>query len=234
MSKLIIISLPISVITLFSGVCRVFNFSLFSSRGKRNEKCPPPPKVFTWVWCELCSFGWDWVELPTLQYWRSHGWERAHPTSARAESWDLHKFGVFWRSRVGAADSAEPEGTPYISYKHIMIMCLSTADCICISGFWGLCPHTPTRAWPLNPAGRLLSPRSLCPPYLQTLKAMLMLCSSMISSLPAICKVTTSKFPTQLHNIFVVFCRKIFLVRLFCAFLHAAARREVLPLSPPS
>jgi len=48
-------------------------------------------------------------------------------------------------------------------------MCLSTADCICISGFWGLCPQTPTGALPLDPAGGLPSPDPLCPPYLQTL-----------------------------------------------------------------
>ena len=49
-------------------------------------------------------------------------------------------------------------------------MRLSAADCICISGFWGLRPQTPTGALPLDPAGGrgdLGDP--LCPPYLQTL-----------------------------------------------------------------
>ena len=36
-------------------------------------------------------------------------------------------------------------------------MCLFTADCICISGFWGLCPQTSTGALPLDPTGGLLS-----------------------------------------------------------------------------
>jgi len=48
-------------------------------------------------------------------------------------------------------------------------MRVSTADCLCISGFWGLCPQIPTGALPLDPAGGLPSPDPLCPPYLQTL-----------------------------------------------------------------
>ena len=32
-------------------------------------------------------------------------------------------------------------------------MRLSTADCICISGFWEHCPQAPTGALPLDPAG---------------------------------------------------------------------------------
>ena len=42
-------------------------------------------------------------------------------------------------------------------------MCLFTADCICISGFWGLCPQTTTRALPLDPAGGFPSARPLVP-----------------------------------------------------------------------
>ena len=41
-------------------------------------------------------------------------------------------------------------------------MHLSTADCICISGFWGLCSQTPTGALPLDPDGGLPSPRPPC------------------------------------------------------------------------
>ena len=33
-------------------------------------------------------------------------------------------------------------------------MCLSTADCICISSFWGLCPQAPTGLCPWNPLYR--------------------------------------------------------------------------------
>jgi len=42
-------------------------------------------------------------------------------------------------------------------------MRLSAADCICISGFWGLRPQTPTGALPLDPAGGLPSPRPPVP-----------------------------------------------------------------------
>jgi len=71
--------------------------------------------------------------------------------------------GIFLYKRVGVRLQTphEPEGTPYIFYEHITKMRLSTADSICISGFWGLCPQTLT--------GGLPSPDSLCPPYLQTL-----------------------------------------------------------------
>jgi len=46
---------------------------------------------------------------------------------------------------------------------------LSIADCICISGFWGLSPKTLTGALPLDPAGDFLVPGPLCPPYLETM-----------------------------------------------------------------
>ena len=57
----------------------------------------------------------------------------------------------------------EPEGTPYIFYEHITKMYLSTADCMCISGFWGLLSQRPTGALPLDPAGGLPSLRPHVP-----------------------------------------------------------------------
>ena len=68
---------------------------------------------------------------------------------------------VFWRSRVGVADSAW--AWRYTLYEHITKMRLSTADCICLSGFWGRSPQTVTGALPLNPARGLPSPRPLVP-----------------------------------------------------------------------
>jgi len=43
-------------------------------------------------------------------------------------------------------------------------MRLSTADCICISGFWGLCPRPPPGLCPWTPLGDFRPPGSLCPP----------------------------------------------------------------------
>jgi len=48
-------------------------------------------------------------------------------------------------------------------------MRLSTADCICISGFWGLCPRCPPGLCPWSPLGDFRPPNPLCPPYLQIL-----------------------------------------------------------------
>jgi len=42
-------------------------------------------------------------------------------------------------------------------------MHLFTAGCICISGFWGLCPQIPTVALFLDPTGGLPSPRPSVP-----------------------------------------------------------------------
>ena len=42
-------------------------------------------------------------------------------------------------------------------------MHFSTADCICISGFWALCPQTLTEALPMDPTRGLPSRDSLCP-----------------------------------------------------------------------
>jgi len=65
----------------------------------------------------------------------------------------------FWRSKCrGLQILHEPEGTQYIFYEHITKVHLSTADCICISGFWGLCTQTSTRAVPLDPAGDFRPP----------------------------------------------------------------------------
>jgi len=52
------------------------------------------------------------------------------------------------------------------SVNNITIMCLSTADCICISGFWG------TGALPLDPAGDF-RPRTSVPTHLQTLATLM-------------------------------------------------------------
>ena len=43
-------------------------------------------------------------------------------------------------------------------------MHLSAEDCVCISVFWGLRPHTLNGALPLDPAKGLLSPRPPVPP----------------------------------------------------------------------
>jgi len=133
--------------------------------------------IVPWHWApHRCPPQTDWIY--SHKHWRSHGWApvgTCPPYLGQGRSRDLHKLKEFFlMSRVGLQTPHEPEGTPYIFYEHITKMHLSTADCICISSFWGLCPQTSTGALPLDPAGDFRHPDPLCPPYLQTLATLML------------------------------------------------------------
>jgi len=86
--------------------------------------------------------------------WRSHRWAR------------LVMCPPYPRGRVGSRDSCRSEvflGVGRDGGRTWQQTCvkkqLTAANCLYISGFWGLCPQTPTGAPPLDPAGGLPSLR---------------------------------------------------------------------------
>ena len=115
--------------------------------------------------------GWVWSpKIETLQVigtgsefslssaqWHSHSGTRVGtcpPYLGQGGSWDLQKSDEFFFGGVGGSSGLCMSLKVHrISSMNTSRNVFATADCICISGFWGLCPRPPPGLCPWTPLG---------------------------------------------------------------------------------